>query len=77
MKIKTATGKELECNAITSVPTPPTLYLHLSRTSMPLAWAIFGNQDELPIDGYNEFTKLEYIIDEGQNGSRVTLSKSE
>lgn len=78
MKIRTALGKELECHAITSIPShPPCIYLHLSNTDFALAWSIFGNPSELPLVGYEGYTEVYKIVAEGVNGSKVVLDKQQ
>ena len=73
MKIKTAKGIELECDSITSIPSPSRLYLHLVDIDMATANSIFSDSEQLPIEGYPSYTVLKSIISEGSARVRVSL----
>jgi len=62
MTVKTATGKELNPEIVVGIPEPPRLYLHFSSdTPMYEIGAILLNQEELPLEGYEEYTHVQSI----------------
>ena len=71
MIIKTSKGTEFECEAITSIQTPPRLYLHLINTSVEDVQAIIPN--ELPIVGYSYYTAVQAVSSEGGSAVKVSL----
>lgn len=71
MKIITATGKEYECEAITGIPEPPRLYLHLIDVDLEEIESTF--QDGLPIEGYPAYTKVQAVSPEGESRVKVSL----
>ena len=72
MELKTSKGMTLECEAITSIPSPPRLYLHLVNISLEDAKAIFAG-DNLPIQGYPTYTVVQSISLEGAARVKVSL----
>lgn len=58
MKLKTATGKRLVCDAAIKTENPSRLFLHLKETDLQMVSAIFSNPQELPLVGYSEFMHL-------------------
>ena len=79
MILRTALGKEIECHAITQIPTsrPPCIYLHLPNTGFVLAWSIVGNPSELPLAGNEGYSEVYKKVAEGANGSKVVLNKQQ
>ena len=71
MKIKTSKGTEFDCEGIASIPTPPRMYLYLINTSVEEVAKVLN--DELPIEGYPYFSKLQAVFAEGTSSVRVTL----
>ena len=73
MIVKTAKGVELECDSITSIPSPARLYLHIVNMDMATANSIFSGSEQLPIEGYPSYTEVKSIISEGSARVRVSL----
>ena len=73
MKIKTAKGIELECDSVTSIPSPMRLYLHLLDIGAEAAAEIFGDRTQLPIEGYPLYTVLQNVSPEGPTRAKVSL----
>ena len=71
MIIKTSKGTEFECEAITSIPSPPRMYLHLIRTSVEEVTNVLSK--ELPIEGYPFFNTVQAISPEGAAAVKVSL----
>ena len=71
MKITTAKGTEFECEALSVIPSPQRLYLHLVNTSVEEATRVFNS--ELPIEGYPFFTAVQAISSEGAASVKVSL----
>ena len=77
MIIETATGKKFNCSAITSIPSPARLYLHLTGTTLAKVTGIFKDtESELPIMGYEDFKVVQSISPEGGTNVKVSLKKS-
>lgn len=71
MKVVTAKGEEFECEAITSIQTPPRLYLHLINTSIEaVSNAMEGG---LPIEGFPFYRTVQAISSEGGSAVKVSL----
>lgn len=62
MIIKTATGKEFESDSVTKSSNPERLYIFLQNTTIWEAAFAFSNPEELPIEGYEEFSQFSTII---------------
>lgn len=73
MKVTTAKGIELECEAITSLISPQRLYLHLINIGAETAVEIFGDSAQLPLEGYPLFTALQGVTPEGPTRVKVSL----
>ena len=74
MTIRTATGRELECDSLVSIETPPRLYLIFAHMSLADVASIFANHAELPVDGYEAFDAFQNMS-VAPDGIRVTLKK--
>lgn len=77
--IKTATGRELECDMFSMIPTPPRCYISLPNVSFQDAVMIFGDSAETQLLRYGEnvvegFTTLQ-AISEASGSTMVTLKK--
>lgn len=72
MTVRTAKGKEFECDSITLIPSPPRLYLHIVNVSMEDA-TVFYEDGQLPIDGYPIFNKVQCVVSEGAARLKVSL----
>lgn len=78
-KIKTATGKNFDCDMVSVIPSPPRCYLHIHNAPLSTIAAVFSNPSETVQlwhgDNYiSGFNKLQAISDD--NGAyRVTLRK--
>ena len=59
--IKTASGKEFNCDMIAENPSPPRLYLHFPGASLPALAAIFTSPDELPIEEFPDYSAFQSI----------------
>ena len=75
MIIYTALGTAFECEAASSIQTPPRLYFHLVNTSMNVVQSAFQNPSQLPVQGYDGFTVLQSISSEGEDRVKVSLKK--
>ena len=73
MQVKTSAGIPLECESITSIPSPPRLYLHLINSSIEDANRIFIEGNQLPLQGYPAFTEVQSISQEGSARVKVSL----
>ena len=73
MQVKTSVGNILECESITSIPSPPRLYLHLINTSIETANKIFVEENQLPLQEYPAFTEVQSISQEGSARVKVSL----
>lgn len=62
-KIKTATGRELDCDMAVVNPDPPRLYLNIRNTSLSEMMQVFSNPTELPVEGYPKFGSLQSVSD--------------
>ena len=76
MIIKTATGKEFECSAITENLVPRRLYLHIVGATIANVNSVFSSDDELPIEGYKYYDTVQSISSEGQLKVKVSLKKN-
>ena len=73
MQITTSTGTILECESITSIPSPPRLYLHLTGISTEDATSIFDTPGNLPVNGYPAYTEVQSVSQEGAARVKVSL----
>lgn len=73
MQVKTSAGNTLECESITSIPSPPRLYLHLINTSIETVNKIFVEENQLPLQEYPAFTEVQSISQEGSARVKVSL----
>lgn len=76
MRITTAKGTEFECSAITSIPSPKRLYLHIVNTTIETVRSVFLDPEELPIKNYPAFDTVQSISSEGYRAIKVSLKKS-
>ena len=73
MKIKTSKGIEFECEAITSIQSPPRMYLHLTNTGLEEVYRVFSDKTQLPIVGYPAYNAVQSISAEGATSVKVSL----
>ena len=73
MIVRTALGKEFECDSVTFIPTPARLYLHLVGVSAEDVMAVFNEGGHLPIEGYPVFRNVQSISSEGAARVKVSL----
>ena len=71
MIIKTAKGTEFECEAMSSIQSPPRLYMHLIKTSVEEVTKVLS--EELPIEGYPFFNTVQAVSPEGAAAVKVSL----
>lgn len=78
-KLKTATGKEFDCDMVSVIPSPPRCYLHIHNAPLAEIAAVFSNPDETLQLWHDEkyisgFNKLQAIsVDD--DAYRVTLRR--
>lgn len=78
-KITTATGKQFDCDYVSTIPEMGIAYVRVLNSDMPTVAAVFGNPAEtvqLWYDGtyIAQHTKLSALIPEG-DAIRVNLKK--
>ena len=73
MIIKTAKGKEFECDSVTYIPSPQRLYFHLINTSIADVSVTLDDKDQLPFENYNAFNAVQSISPEGTGRVKVSL----
>lgn len=74
VNIKTATGKRLEADKVTTVKNPPLLFANIVNKPVADVAKIFTNPKELPIEGYQDFTEFQ-SLSISINGVQITLTK--
>ena len=78
-KLRTATGKEFDCDMVSVIHSPPRCYLHIHNTPLSTIAAIFDDPSETVQLWHGEnyisgFNKLQAISDD-DGAYRVTLRK--
>lgn len=73
MKVKTAKGKEFNCDSVTFIPSPPRLYLHLVNVGLEEVTTTFYENGQLPVEGYPIFQNVQSISSEGAARVKVSL----
>ena len=76
MKLKAASGQELQCDLCIESRSTNRLYIHFVNMTLMEAVMLFGGQNVLPFDGYPEYVVLESISD-SPDGVNVDLKKRE
>lgn len=61
MMIKTASGREFECDMVAENPSPPRLYLHILNASLSEVAAEFTNPAALPVEGFPMYDAFQSI----------------
>jgi len=74
MKIKTANGKELNCDFCVESTSTNRLYIHFTDISFLELIPIISDKSALPMEGYEEYVELESISD-SPDGVNVDLRK--
>lgn len=72
--IITATGKHLDSDKVTTVKNPPLLFANIVNKPVSEVAMIFTNPEELPIEGYPDFTEF-VSLSISSNGVQITLEK--
>lgn len=72
--VKTKSGKEFECDKITSTASPPRLFIHLVNTSVAEAAAVFTDPEELPLQGHKTYKTFDSIYG-NDNGVDIILRR--
>lgn len=62
--IKTATGKEFKSTYATRLSNPSFAFIRIVDSDAETVKKVFSNEDELPIEGYEEFRHLVEITEE-------------
>lgn len=78
-KVRTATGKEFECNDFSMIDTPARAYIRISNTPLATVAAVFGDRKETAQLRHGKhhlvnYTRLVAIVPEG-SVVRVVLGK--
>ena len=73
--IKTATGKELGCDFAVESQNPDRLYIHLTELNFMETAGIFVHPEELPFDGWEQYTVIESIYS-APSGTNLMLRKA-
>lgn len=74
MKIRTAKGKEFECDLAVENNNPERLYIHLTDKTLMDVLPVFSKRGELPFVGYPDYTQIDSIY-AAPSGTNLTLKK--
>ncbi len=74
MTLKTANGKELNCDFCVESNSTGRLYIHFTDITFMKLIPIITNKNALPLEGYEEYVELESISD-STDGVNVDLRK--
>lgn len=72
--IKTASGREFECDMVAENPSPPRLYLHILNASLADVAAEFTNPAALPVEGFPMYDAFQ-SISMTPHGVNISLKK--
>lgn len=70
--IKTATGKEFQSNYATRIDNPPFAFIRIIDSDEETVDHVFSDENELPIEGFEEFRHLVEITRE-PNSIKIML----
>ena len=73
MTIRTARGKEFQCDMAVENPSPPRLYLSIINTTVSKIASTFTNPKELPVEGYTRYTAFSSMNMTPEGGVIVCL----
>ena len=78
-KIKTATGKVIDCDFAVTIPSPPQLFLNLYNITFVQAAAVFSNANET-IQLWHEnryFAHYTKLLSVAQDGDMIQVTMSQ
>jgi len=73
LKIRTATGKEFDCNVVTASKEPPRLYVYVVNAQAKEAALVFTDETELPLEGYPAYTAFDSMNMTPDGGINICL----
>lgn len=73
MTIRTKTGKEFECDLAIPNPNPQRLYLHIVNSPVKEVGKTFTDEDELPVECYEQYTAFDSINVTPDGGINICL----